>query len=56
MKALVAADLPVFPTMIRRFVSFQRAAVLGVPVYEVEDRNAQEAWQDYVTIGKEILG
>ncbi len=55
-RALDAAALPVFPTMIRRYIAFQRAAVLGVPVYEVEDRNAAEAWQDYVNVGKEILG
>jgi len=56
MRALTEAELPVFPTMIRRFIAYQRAAVLGVPVYEVDDRNAQEAWQDYLAIGKEILG
>ncbi len=56
MKALTSAELPVFPSVIRRFVAYQRAAVLGVPVYEIEDRNAPEAWQDYITVGKEILG
>ena len=55
-RALDAAGLPVFPTMIRRYIAFQRAAVLGVPVYEVPDTNAQAAWQDYVNIGKELLG
>ncbi len=55
MKALLAAELPVFPHIVRRFVAYQRAAVLGVPVYEVDDRNAQEAWQDYIMIGKEIM-
>ena len=55
-RALDAAGLPVFPNMIRRYIAFQRAAVLGVPVYEVEDRNAAEAWQDYVNVGKELLG
>ncbi len=54
MRALTDAELPVFPTMIRRFIAYQRAAVVGVPVYEVEDRNANEAWQDYITVGKEI--
>jgi chromosome partitioning protein len=56
MKALTSAELPVFPSVIRRFVAYQRAAVLGVPVYETEDRNANEAWQDYITVGKEIAG
>ena len=55
MKGLTGAELPVFPSVVRRFVAYQRAAVVGVPVYEVEDRNAAEAWQDYITIGKEIL-
>ncbi len=54
LRALTDADLPVFPTMIRRFIAYQRAAVLGVPVYEVEDRNAQEAWQDYFAVAQEI--
>lgn len=56
MRVLREAALPVFPTMIRRYVAYQRAAAVGVPVYEVDDRNAKEAWQDYVTVGKEITG
>ncbi len=56
MKALTAEALPVFPCIVRRFIAYQRAAIVGVPVYEVDDRNAEEAWQDYLRVGKEITG
>ena len=55
-KMLLEAGLPVFPAMIRRAVAFQKAALQGVPVFEVEDPRAQDAWNDYVTVGKEIIG
>ncbi|MBD3884912.1 ParA family protein [Phormidium tenue FACHB-886] len=53
--SLKAAGLPVFKTLIRRFSAFQKAALLGVPVDEVNDPRAQEAWKDYKAIGKEVL-
>lgn len=55
-KLLVDAGLPVFPSMVRRYVAFQKAALQGVPVYDVEDPRAQDAWSDYEAIGKEISG
>jgi chromosome partitioning protein len=48
-------ELPVFEAQIPRLVAFQRAALRGVPVYEVQDARAEAAWQEYVRAGKEIL-
>lgn len=48
------ARLPVFKNGIRRFVAFQKAALHGVPVYEVNDSKAEEGWQDYVKVAEEI--
>ncbi len=52
---LLSRDLPVFGTRIRRLVAFQRAALQGVPVYDVNDPRAKDGWQDYERVGKEIL-
>lgn len=55
-RMLTEAGLPVFPSMVRRYVAFQKAALQGVPVYEVDDPRAQDAWSHYEAIGKEITG
>jgi chromosome partitioning protein len=47
--------LPVFKSKIRRLVAFQKASLAGVPVYDVSDPRAAEAWSDYERVGKEIL-
>jgi chromosome partitioning protein len=36
-------------------VAFQKASLAGVPVYNVRDPRAGQAWEDYERIGKEIL-
>jgi chromosome partitioning protein len=51
---LQGAGLPLFAGEIRRRVAFQKAALKGVPVYEVKDARAEQAWQDYVRVGEEI--
>lgn len=51
---LSSADVPLFKTSIRRLIAFQRAALQGVPVYEIKDRG-MEAWEDYQAIGVEEL-
>jgi chromosome partitioning protein len=48
-------SIPLFKTGIRRFVAYQKAALSGVPVYESNDPRALEAWEDYLSLGKEIL-
>lgn len=52
---LAEADLPVFQGGIRRYAVFQKAAKSGVPVYDVKDSKAEAAWQDYESVGNEIL-
>lgn len=53
-EALSRAKLPLFKTAIRRLVAFQKAALAGVPVSDVDDPRAAEAWSDYVAVAKEI--
>ena len=52
---LEEVGVPVLKTSIRRFVAFQKAALHGVPVYEVNDPNAQEGWEEYQQVGRELL-
>jgi chromosome partitioning protein len=54
--ALTNIGLPVMKTHIRRLAAFQKAALNGVPVYEVKDKRAKMAWLDYENVGREILG
>ncbi len=49
------AQMPLFATSIRRFAAFQKAARAGVPVYDIKDPRAAEAWQDYEQVGKEVI-
>jgi chromosome partitioning protein len=52
---LKARKLPMFKGEIRRRIAFQKAVIAGVPVYDVDDPRAGEAWADYERIGKEIM-
>lgn len=54
-KELQEGGLPVFNSMIRRTVGFEKAALAGVPINELEKTRFQKAWQDYVLFGKEVL-
>jgi chromosome partitioning protein len=45
---LTEAGLPLLKAGIRRFVAFQKAALAGVPVYEVNDPKAAISWADYL--------
>lgn len=51
---LEEAGLPLFAGSIRRLAAFQKAALAGVPVSEVNDPRAKLAWDDYAVIGKEL--
>ena len=51
---LKARGLPLFRGEIRRYVAFQKAALLGIPVYQVGGPRAKIAWSDYQQIGREI--
>jgi chromosome partitioning protein len=55
-RALIEENkLPLFKGAIRRFVAFQKAALLGVTVEDVPgDPNAIEGWEDYLEISRQI--
>ena len=54
-ETLSATELPLFNGEIRRLVAFQKAALEGVPVYEVKDPRAHLGWEDYVKVGREVI-
>jgi len=49
------AALPLFKQSIRQFAAYEKAALEGVLVYQVKDRNARIAWREFEMLGKEIL-
>lgn len=52
---ILQAGFPLLKAEIRRLAVFQRAALEGVPVYDVKDPMAKIAWRCYESVGKEIL-
>jgi chromosome partitioning protein len=52
---LTGAGLPLFTGNVRRLVAFQKAALEGVPVYNVKDPRAKQGWLDYVHVGEEVI-
>ncbi|MEM9804295.1 MAG: ParA family protein [Cyanobacteria bacterium P01_D01_bin.56] len=54
-KLLKEADIPTFDVGIGRLAAFQKAAMQGIPVYDVKDQRAERGWQDYKAVGAEIL-
>ncbi|MBE9067482.1 ParA family protein [Leptolyngbya cf. ectocarpi LEGE 11479] len=54
-KLLQEAGIPIFESGIGRLVAFQKAAMQGVPVYDIKDPRAERGWQDYKTVGNEML-
>ena len=48
-------DVPVFKTSIPNLIVFDKAAAMGVPVYDVHEDAAVRAWSAYEAVGKEIL-
>jgi len=55
-ETLSGTKLPLFDSEVRRLVAFQKAALEGVPVYEVKDPRAALGWQDYVKVAEEVIG
>src|SRR5215210_5540435 len=47
--------LPVFKTMIRRTVGFAKAALAGRPIRDLDDPRMRAAWEDYKTLGDEVM-
>jgi len=52
---LKAGGVPVFETMIRRTLSFPKAALKGVPIRALKDAIAKAAWIEYQALGNEIM-
>jgi chromosome partitioning protein len=40
---------------VRRRIAFQKAVIAGVPVYDLSDHRAMQAWSDYESVGREII-
>jgi chromosome partitioning protein len=53
---LEQAGIPTLKTGIRRLAAFQKAALRGCLVNEVDDPRAMLGWEDYQMAGKELLG
>ena len=47
--------IPTFKGCVHRLIAFQKAALKGVPVNQVDDARAWSAWNDYEQIGEQIL-
>lgn len=54
-EALEDSGLGLFTGEVRRYIAYEKASLLGVPVYECGDRRAKIAWSDYEKIAKEIM-
>lgn len=48
-------DFPLFKQSIRQYAAYEKAALEGVIVHQVKDRNARIAWRDFKALGKELL-
>lgn len=49
------AELPLFKQGVRRFAAYEKAALEGLPVYQVSDRSARIAWKEYEAVAQELL-
>ena len=54
-KELTDGGIPVFKSMIRRTVGFEKAAMAGVPIRDIKDSRFRSAWEDYFAVCKEVL-
>jgi chromosome partitioning protein len=52
--ALVGMGVKIFATDIPDLVAFDKASAQGIPVYEVDDRRALQAWEAFEAVGQEI--
>lgn len=53
--ALESHGVPLFDGHIRRRVAFERAALSGVAIKDVNEKRAGDGWEDYVKVGREIV-
>jgi chromosome partitioning protein len=52
--ALEKLEIPVFKQEIRRLSAHEKAALVGVPVFEAKDKFARIAWSEYQSLEKEV--
>jgi chromosome partitioning protein len=52
---LEVEEIPVFREEVRRLAAFVHASDAGLPVYEVKDAKAAEAWACYEAVGREVF-
>ncbi len=52
--ALQKSKIPTFNTVIRSLSAYEKASLMGVPVYASGDRLAQSAWSEFEALGQEI--
>ena len=53
-ETLKRLSIPVFNQAIRRLTAYEKAALVGVPVYQSGDRFGRIAWREYQALGQEI--
>ena len=54
-EALVGAGLPVFATSIRQLKAFKTAGTQGVIISDIKDPRAHLGWEDYASVGWELV-
>jgi chromosome partitioning protein len=54
-RELDAIGVSLFEAEIRRREAFQKAANEGVPVYDLRERGARQGWEDYESVGREVV-
>ncbi len=54
-KFLQAEGVSVFKHWVRQYKAYQYAFLEGVPVYQVKNPKAQDAWKDYQLVMQEVL-
>lgn len=55
LKELLDGGVPVFKSMVRRTVGFEKAAHTGVSIRDLDDSRLKTAWSDYVNVGNEVM-
>ncbi|MGB3494796.1 MAG: ParA family protein [Elainellaceae cyanobacterium] len=54
LEALEDAGIPTFKTMVRSLAAYEKASMLGVPVYASGDAKSQDAWAEFQALGHEV--
>lgn len=55
-EVLQEGNIPVFETVVSRYTFMEQLPLDGLLAFESRDVNARKVWNQYVNIGKEILG